>query len=111
MEEKEQISAECPRCGNVELGISDVRCAVEREGGDRGLCEYDCPQCGKIVLVPTTSKTVAEILGAGAKPVTSLPFEIFETHDGPPLTNDELIDFHQSLAETCCVPPELEKAA
>lgn len=101
------VGVECPWCGPLNLKPSCFRCASDLGGSDQALCEFDCPQCFRLVLVRTTATGARLVLGSGGAPMQgAVPFELLEAHDGPPLTLEDLLDFHNLLEASCC-PKEL----
>ena len=61
---------------------------------------FRCPVCDDPVARPIGSSLV-ELLASSGSPVClwRLPAELFERHDGPALTHDDLLDFHDLLAD------------
>lgn len=100
MEARAELQAECPWCGEVSLEPTDLHCRIE-PAGERGLCEFRCPICTRLVLLPATAKNAGALLEAGATSISGLvPFEVTEPHLGPPLSWDDLLDLHLALART-----------
>lgn len=91
------IRASCGSCGDVQLTTGDVTvrmCVTTEEGEYR----FECPGCTETVVRSAEQRTIDLLLAAGVSLTTwSLPAELFEPHEGAPITHDDLIDFHASL--------------
>jgi hypothetical protein len=110
------IRATCPTCGEVEMGATAVLLTVE-SGGAEGCYSFVCPVCEDTVEKRADRKVVMLLLSAGVEvqevAQLSLPQETpaqtaagaapqaapvrpsaSRVPDGPPLTTDDLIDFH-----------------
>lgn len=98
MSEMTTIRATCPRCGEVEMGAQAILLSVREEEGE-GTYSFTCPVCDDTVEKPADRKVVMLLLSAGVD-VTRLgdpePAAAAEDTKGeaPPLTSDDLIDFH-----------------
>lgn len=87
------VEASCPSCGLVSLPPTRFSCGIGREGG--GCCEFTCPACQRTVFLSATGPGVRTMWEHGARTLVGpAPFELFEAHDGPPLTWDDILDFH-----------------
>jgi hypothetical protein len=90
------IEARCAWCGPVPLARPALEAHVGR-GGD-ALLEFACPVCRRSNLRPLSGRDVAALrwfgVAGGDGPA---PFELLEEHAGPPITWDDLIDFHQAM--------------
>lgn len=110
MTEETVVQASCPWSGQIALSPEELRCAKPRRGVASGLCEFTCPDCGRLVIVRTTREGVAAALRAGAVRASGpMPFELLEPHHGPPVSRDDLLDLHLTMERTCC--PQAELAA
>ena len=92
------VRAQCPACGDVQLGIHDltVRVNDDARAGDYRFC---CPGCAETVTRPASARIVDLLVSAGAaEEHWSWPAELAEQHDGPPLGPDDLLDLHVLLA-------------
>jgi hypothetical protein len=59
---------------------------------------FDCPECGEFVEKAADERIVRLLLSGGVMPVlNSVPAEALETHDGPPVSYDDLLAFHELL--------------
>lgn len=91
------IRATCTDCGDVELTTADVRVRVCVED-NQGSYHFRCPSCQMSVVKPAEPRIVDLLVASGVEMATwTLPAELFETHQGPALTHDDLIDFHALL--------------
>ncbi|HEX9343717.1 MAG TPA: hypothetical protein VF995_08905 [Actinomycetota bacterium] len=107
-EPETRIRATCPDCGEVELTPPQVELRLGRLGR-RGLYRFTCPSCTLLVTKAADRRIVRLLASAGVKatlpsagPGTGadreqLPAEALEPHHGPPLTWDDLLDFHFEL--------------
>jgi predicted RNA-binding Zn-ribbon protein involved in translation (DUF1610 family) len=90
------IRATCPQCGEVEMSASSILLCVRDEDGE-GTYSFTCPTCGDAVEKPADKKVVMLLLSAGVD-VTRIgdaaAFMADVRPEGPPLTADDLIDFH-----------------
>lgn len=92
------IKATCPRCGEVDLGTDDIllRIAAMSAANTYG---FTCPNCAEFIEKQADDRIVRLLLSGGVVPVpVHIPAEALEMHFGPPLTHDDLLDFHQVLA-------------
>lgn len=64
------------------------------EDGERGAYSFYCPSCKVLVAKPADRKIVQLLIHAGVN-VDGWP----DIAAAPPLTNDDLIDFHSELEE------------
>lgn len=91
------IKATCPGCGEVDLTAEDI---LLRIGGSqlRNTYGFSCPDCGSFVEKPADDRVVRLLLSGGVVPqLVHVPAEVLEVHDGPPLTHDDLLTFHEVL--------------
>lgn len=100
MEAPVELLTECPWCGEISVTTADLRCRVER-ASERGLCEFHCPICSRLVILPATASSARALLERGATSITGLaPFEFIEPHGGPPISWDDVLDLHLVLEHT-----------
>jgi ribosomal protein S27AE len=93
------IKASCPACGEVDLTADDI---LLRIGATKGVNTYgfSCPKCGVFVEKPADDRVIRLLLSGGVMPMlVHVPAEVLETHDGPALTHDDLLAFHEMLEE------------
>lgn len=95
------IRASCFDCGDVELTTADVRvrvCTIDNQG----TYSFRCPHCAMTVVKPAEPRTVDLLVASGVAYSTwTPPLELSEPRgDGlAPITHDELLDFHDLLAD------------
>lgn len=92
------IRASCQQCGDVQLTTADVtvRVCVSNEQGEY---RFQCPSCDELVVRSAEQRTIDLLLAAGVAYKTwTLPAEMFETHVGPAISHDDILDFHELLA-------------
>lgn len=91
------IKASCHECGDVELGVSELRVRV-CTSDTQGTYVFRCPSCQMSVTKPAEPRIVDLLVASGVELVEwELPAELFEAHRGAPITHDDLIDFHRLL--------------
>lgn len=91
------IKATCPECAEVELTADDI---LLRIGPNQAVNTYGftCPACGDFVEKPADERVVRLLLSGGVVPVPlHVPAEALEPRFGPPITYDDIIDFHEML--------------
>ena len=106
------IRTTCPRCGEVDMGPESILLSV-LEGGREGTYRFTCPTCMDDVEKRADRKIVALLVSAGVDVSTSRGFDMDEVQpafeellpapeeipDGPPLSADDLIEFHFLLQD------------
>ena len=91
------IRASCADCGDVELTTADVTVRV-CTGDNGGAYTFRCPNCRMIVVKQAESSTIDLLVASGVALSTwNPPAELLERRGGPPLSHDDLLDFHRSL--------------
>jgi len=92
------IKATCPACGEVDLTADDV---LLRMGGHKNNNTYgfSCPACSEFIEKPADERVVRLLLSGGVMPVlVHVPAEVLEHRQGPPITHDDLLAFHEILS-------------
>jgi predicted RNA-binding Zn-ribbon protein involved in translation (DUF1610 family) len=93
------IRAACPTCGDVKLRSRDLTVRVCADD-DHGTYSFACPRCGDSVRRDASPRILALLVSAGVRTeVWHRPAELLEPREGPPLTSDDLLDFHLLLNE------------
>ena len=93
------IKASCHDCGDVELAVRDLSVRVCTEG-EHGSYVFRCPTCQMSVVKPAEQRIVDLLVASGVELIEwRLPAELFEQHDGDPISHDDLIDFHHLLRQ------------
>ncbi len=88
------IRAMCQNCGDVELVPNNLKILVCSNNGESSYT-FHCPGCDLIVTKETDKKVVEILISAGVKMTFwRLPAELDESHSGPPIEVDDLINFH-----------------
>lgn len=96
MKDRGLVRAECPTCGEVIAPASELVCGVS-EAEETALCEFPCPGCDRVLLIPLAPTEVPTLVLLGARKGRSLPFELLEAHSGPTVSWDEVLDLHFEL--------------
>jgi hypothetical protein len=93
------IKTTCGDCGDVELGAGDVTVRLCADT-DEGTYVFRCPRC-ELAAVRAAEPLIVELLvHAGVRlEHWTLPAELSERPGGPPLSHDDLIDFHEILQD------------
>ncbi len=93
------IRASCPTCGDIELTSRDVTvrvCAADNQGS----YAFRCPSCQMAVAKPAEAKIVDLLVSSGVRlAVWHLPSELYESHDGAPISYDDLLEFHYAIQQ------------
>lgn len=110
-----RIRANCPSCGEVDLRPNDIRLCVvgtdEDDVREGSTYRFECPDCREHVAKPADSRIARLLLSGGVDAsFTGDPEVEAEVaracaaldHPegivvGPPLTSDDLLDFHLLL--------------
>lgn len=93
------IRASCQSCGDVELVPKDLKIAVCSDTGESSYT-FRCPGCRSIVSKEAEKRIVEVLVSAGVKMrFWKLPAELTESHSGPPLEVNDLIDFHFEISQ------------
>ena len=93
------IRAACPRCGDVKLRSRDLVVRVCADTDD-GTYAFTCPRCSNAVVRDASPRILALLVSAGVHAdVWHQPAEMRELREGPPITADDLLDFHFLLSE------------
>jgi hypothetical protein len=91
------IKATCPACGEIDLTADDI---LLRIGAMSSVNTYGftCPDCAEFVEKPADERVVRLLLSGGVVPVpVHVPAEALEVHYGPPITLNDLLEFHEML--------------
>ena len=93
------IRANCPSCGDVQLTADDLTVRVCSDD-ERGSYNFRCPECRRAVAKEASRRIVDLLVSSGVRmQVWRLPAELAEGRVGPPLTPDDLLDFHLLLQD------------
>lgn len=67
---------------------------------EQGSYCFRCPSCAQAVAKDASKRIVDLLVSSGVRmEVWRLPAELNEAHVGPPLSPDDLLDFHLMLGE------------
>jgi hypothetical protein len=89
-------------CGLVRLGPD--RLLIHdggRPAGAHGLLEFVCPSCDRLNLRRLERRDIQVLSGAGVMADDlPAPYELLERRSGPPISWDDLIDFHEAMSRS-----------
>lgn len=92
------IKATCPTCGDIDLKPRDIHVVVAPAAG-WATYQFTCPTCEDEVTKSADEEVVTLLRGAGVRvEKLHVPAEALESHGGPPLGQDDLIDFGLRLS-------------
>ena len=93
------IKATCPGCGEVELTPDDIELRVCTHAPS-SYYVFECPMCRTPIQKPADDRVIQLLISGGVKAIVwELPSEVLESHEGPALTKDDLLDFHLLLEQ------------
>jgi hypothetical protein len=92
------LSVFCPSCGEVDL-TSDQVWLVIANAADRSHYRFRCASCDRSVSRHADETVVALLAELVAVEELEIPAEALESHDGPPLTSDDLLDLVLALEQ------------
>lgn len=87
------IKTNCPTCGEVDLTVDDIELRLSSVG-EKSQYGFECPGCDDFVWKPADDRIVQLLISGGVK-ASVLPDHTYS--DLPPLTYDDLLDFHFAL--------------
>ncbi len=91
------IKATCPGCGEVSLTADDILLRIGTSSSNNTY-GFGCPDCGDFVEKPADERVVRLLLSGGVLPVLNhVPAEALEARQGPPITHDDVLAFHELL--------------
>jgi hypothetical protein len=86
----------CPTCGEVDLA-SDQVWLVLANVADRSHYRFHCSTCDQSVRRHADETVIALLAGLVAVEELAIPAEALESHVGPALTSDDLLDLMLAL--------------
>ncbi|MGH2722610.1 MAG: hypothetical protein ACRDJO_13565 [Actinomycetota bacterium] len=93
------VEVSCPSCGAVALPTGMLSCGIAPDGSSRGLCQFTCPLCTRLVFLSTGHRAANLLLEEGARPFAGpAPFELLEEHAGAAVTYDDILEFHSAIS-------------
>jgi hypothetical protein len=91
------VRASCPTCGDVKMTTHDVSVQVGY-AAESNSYSFQCPSCRLLVNKVATEVIMSVLVGAGVRVIAwSRPAELDELKLGPPITHDDLLEFHCAL--------------
>lgn len=92
------VKATCPTCGDVELAPDELELRI-CSASFASTYLFTCFRCEKVVVKSASDGRIVTLLTSVGVPTVywQLPAELFEAHDGPPITLDDLIDLRLAL--------------
>ena len=92
--EMTSIRTKCPHCGEVEMQARGVLLTVEPASGE-GTYTFVCPLCDQVVEKPADRRIASLLMSIGVEVEERDGQVVDESRpEGPPLTLDDVIDFH-----------------
>ncbi|HEY8340725.1 MAG TPA: hypothetical protein VIK95_12725 [Egibacteraceae bacterium] len=93
------IKATCPTCGEVTLTPEDIELRVDRSENAESSYAFTCPECLCSVRKPANERVVRLLISGGVEvfELEAPRVPLSERFDGPPITHDDLLDFHALL--------------
>ena len=80
------------------ITVDELACAIQQKRRE-ALCQFACPVCTGVVTQELLPFDVAILRSMGASLLNgTIPFELVENHFGPPLSLDDLLDFHEAIS-------------
>lgn len=97
------VRVTCPGCGDVGLPPGDIR-VLRCTTTDESSFAFRCPSCRLATVKQADPWVVDVLLAAGTRQsVWHLPAELDEAKTGPPITHDDLLEFHFLLDAGICL--------
>ncbi len=91
------IKATCHTCGEVDLTPEDILLRIGA-GSASNSYGFSCPTCTEFVEKPADERVVRLLLSGGVMPMLNdVPAEALEPRNGPAITHNDLLEFHQLL--------------
>jgi len=91
-----RFAARCPRCGDLDVSAEQMW-LVLTDRSERDHYVFHCPGCGQHVRRKAHAITVRLLERLVPVERIEIPAEALEPHDGPPLTEDDLIELMLTL--------------
>lgn len=94
-----RIRASCPDCGEIELRVPDIHVSICRDTGE-GDYSFICPACNERVTKEAERRTLDLLVASGVSVAFwSTPIERLVEEVDEPLSEDDIIDLHEELAD------------
>lgn len=91
------IKATCPECGEVSLRPADVELRVFAASEEQDYYAFACPECGDRIHKSADARIIRLLRTGGVEPVETATHPEHPPAGLPPITRDELLDFHEFL--------------
>jgi hypothetical protein len=101
------IKATCPQCGEVGLMPGEIELRVDRSGRDGSFYAFGCPSCLETVRKPADDRVIRLLISGGVhvQSLETVPDDepdlprraLADRFTGPPISHDDLLDFHALL--------------
>lgn len=92
------VHATCVDCGDIQVTTAEVTVRVCIAPRHPAAYVLRCPRCAGIVTRPVPVRVANLLVCYGAAfQLWAPPAELAEPHEGPPISHDDLIDFHRAL--------------
>jgi hypothetical protein len=101
------ITTRCYTCGDVDL-LAEQMWLVVADPRERTHFAFSCPHCHGVSRHRDDDETLGVLMQLLPVEEVTLPAEALETHAGPALTTDDLIDLmvcledHAAFADCAC---------
>jgi predicted RNA-binding Zn-ribbon protein involved in translation (DUF1610 family) len=92
------LSVLCPACGEIDLTTDQVWLVVASVPS-RSHYSFTCTSCGQLIHRHADDSVVTLLAPLVAVDELAIPAEALESHDGPPLNSDDLLDLVLALDE------------
>ena len=93
------IEATCPQCGTVECEPAAFELGICNQA-ESSYYAFPCPACGTRVQKQADERAIELLIAEGVTPHHwTIPAELLEAREGPPLTYDDLLDLHLLLEQ------------
>ena len=93
------VRAQCPSCGDVQLQIDDLTVRVCGDEEMPARTASGAPTASRRCTARRAPRIVDLLVSAAPHERWRWPAELAEPHSGPPLTPDDLLDFHVLLED------------
>ena len=96
------IRATCPTCGEVGLTPDEIELRVDDRDNSASFYAFACPSCFDTVRKPADERVVRLLISGGVEVLESVPAgpeprRLVERVDGPAISHDDILDFHDLL--------------
>lgn len=92
------IKATCPSCGEVALTPTEIELRVDEDNPAGSYYGFTCPHCDAGIRKPADDRVVRLLVSGGVPALPAAPV-LTARFDHPPLTPDDLLDFHELLSQ------------